>query len=77
MKFSWFMLVDFALYMLYSMTLTKPKPEEPPPVLEIPDETIGRTIPVLFGRRLIKSPIMAWWGDLKILKIKVNSRGKK
>lgn len=77
MKFSWFMLVDIGLYFLYSMLKPKEEPEEKPTPLEVPDETIGRTIPVLFGKRLIKGPILGWWGDVNIIKVKVDAQGKK
>lgn len=77
MKFSWFMLIDIGLYFLYSMLKPKKKPEEPPKNLEVPSETIGRPIGVLFGTRTVKTPIIGWWGDLQIIKAKIDQQGKK
>lgn len=76
MKFSFWMLVDPILYFLYELSKPKTK-EEPLKPLEVPDETVGRTIPVLFGTRKINSPIMLWWGDLFIIKAPVDPQGKK
>ncbi len=44
---------------------------------EAPTSEIGVPIPILFGTRLIQSPSIAWYGDLRIIKIKVDSKGKK
>jgi len=55
--------------------------QKPPQVqdqaLDIPSTEIGVPIGVLFGTRLIKDLTVAWWGDLSIVKIKVDAKGKK
>lgn len=51
-----------------------PKVFEP---LEVPETIIGSTIPVLFGTRPIQQPLLAWYGDVKIVKVKVSTKGKK
>jgi len=57
-----------------------PKPEEQaPPILSdlnVPTAKEGRTIPVLFGTKLIKSPQIVWYGDFDTVPIKSKS-GKK
>ena len=77
MKFSWFMLVDAGLYLLYQTTKGKKPKEEKPQNLEVPTTTIGQPIPVLFGTRPMENPSIAWYGDLSILKVKVSGAGKK
>ncbi len=44
---------------------------------EVPTSEIGVPIPILFGTRLIQSPSIAWYGDLRIIKVKVDTKGKK
>ncbi len=54
-----------------------PKPLETLPTpLEVPSSEIGTPIPVIWGTRTI-APLTAWYGDLKIIKVKVDSGGKK
>ena len=55
---------------------TKTKTPEPSP-LQAPNITVGATIPVLFGSRTIKEPLITWWGDVKILKVKPPAGAKK
>jgi hypothetical protein len=45
--------------------------------LDIPTPEIGKPIGVLFGTRLIKYPHLVWYGNLRIIKKKVNAGGKK
>jgi hypothetical protein len=77
MKFSFFMLLDPVLYMLWKMSKGKKPKEDKPQNLEIPTPTIGASIPVLFGTRPMDAPLIAWYGDLTILKIQVDGKGKK
>lgn len=77
MKFSWFMFIDIGLYLLYSLLKPKKQKEQAPRAMEIPDTTIGTPIPVLFGKRPIKNPILVEVGDLRIVKAKVDPQGKK
>jgi hypothetical protein len=68
--------VASAAFMLFSMSKgSKTKTEDKQ--LEIPSTEVGKTIPVLFGTELITDPSIATWGDLKILKVKVSTAGKK
>jgi hypothetical protein len=48
-----------------------------PQSLEIPSADVGAPIPILFGTRMIKAPNIVWWGDLRIIKVKVSVQGKK
>jgi hypothetical protein len=53
------------------------KPAEPlPEPLDIPTTEVGTNIRVIFGKRMV--PVyLAWYGNVRILKIKVSSQGKK
>ena len=57
------------------------KPPKPPnqteETIDIPDTKIGVPIGVLFGRKKIKDMKVAWWGHVKIVKVKVDAGGKK
>ena len=55
----------------------KPPPQAPDTPLSAPSIEEGRNIPVLFGSRMIKSPSIAWWGDVNIVKVEVPGGGKK
>jgi hypothetical protein len=77
MKFSWFWFIDIGLYFLYSMLKPKKQPEEAPKKFEVPDTTIGTPIPVLFGKRPIKNPILVEYGHVRIIKEQVDPQGKK
>jgi len=67
--------VTFALSYLLS---PKPQSQKPPAVGEVKTPTAeeGREIPVLFGTRIIKSPNVVWYGDIKIKAIRKKG-GKK
>ena len=60
--------------------LLMPKPQSQPPAgldeIEAPTAEVGREIPVLFGRRRIKSPNVVWYGHLRTVAIKAKG-GKK
>jgi hypothetical protein len=59
------------------LTPKPPKPKDTTQTLEVPVTKIGTIIPVLFGRRKIPNPIIAWYGNVRILKVKVSTSGKK
>ena len=73
----WMMFLDPVLYFLYKSTKGKDPEEEAPQALEVPETEQGTPIPVLFGTRWISSPLVAWYGDLDIIKVPVDSSGKK
>jgi hypothetical protein len=50
---------------------TVPEPMTAPTVEE------GVNIPVLFGSRMIKTPLIAWWGDVQIVKVDAPAGGGK
>lgn len=62
---------------LYVLTLAisynnRPKPPSPPDAVaqdlegfDVPTAEDGKPVPVLWGRRQIKSPNVIWYGDLK------------
>lgn len=56
---------------------TKPPPEETPKDLEVPTTEIGTPIPVLFGKRRLNNLSVVWYGDVRIIKVKVDAQGKK
>lgn len=60
-----------------SFLKTDPPPQEPIQDLEVPSTKIGTKIGVLFGRARIPKLHVVWWGDVKIVKVKVNSDSKK
>lgn len=76
---AWFYWVVLAIAAIYAYTKI-PKPQNSPPPdldqLEFPTAKEGQSIPVLFGRRKIKSPNVVWWGDVRSVPIKKKS-GKK
>jgi hypothetical protein len=51
--------------------ISEPEPMKAPSVEE------GVNIPVLFGSRMIKNPMIAWWGDVNIIKVDAPSGGGK
>lgn len=55
---------------------TKKPPEEKPKDFEAPEIKIGTPIGVLFGEKRIE-PMLVYWGNVKILKQKVDSSAKK
>ncbi|WP_027855201.1 hypothetical protein [Marinobacterium litorale] len=60
--------------------LLVPKPKQPNPAaaeeFDIPTAQEGKSIPVLFGTRVIKGASVVWYGDIKTKAIKKKS-GKK
>lgn len=52
-------------------------PETPPSDFEVPSTEIGTPIGVVWGKRRQKKPIVVWYGDVKIVKVKVDTGGKK
>lgn len=50
-----------------------PDVEEQPPAtldeIKAPTATLGREIPVLFGKKLIEGPNVVWYGHLKTVAI--------
>ena len=74
MKFSWKLLVSPTWWFL-TQPNAKPKEETPTP-LEVPTTEIGTIIPVLFGTRYI-IPTLVWYGDVRIKKVKTDTKGKK
>lgn len=62
--------IVFSLFtMLWGMIFPS-KPKEPIKGIQplaVPDTTIGKTIPILFGSRMIKDPSIVWWGDVHIV----------
>ena len=53
-------------------------PEQTPAdPLEVPEQTLGATVGVLFGTKLIKQLHTAWWGDVKIVMLAVGEDSKK
>lgn len=69
---------DPNIHMINKMFFKK-KPPEPKVFqdLEVPDTLIGSYIPVVFGTKPILAPLLAWYGDVAIVKIKVDPKGKK
>lgn len=65
-----------------STFLLRPKPPggTPPPTLgdiRVPTAEDGRSIPVVFGCRIIRGPNVVWYGDARTTPIKVKGGGKK
>lgn len=66
-------------FWIFGLFNRKPKEaeSEPTQTMEAPSVTEGQNIPVLFGSRMIKSPLIAWWGDVSIVKVEAPQGGKK
>ena len=73
----WFWVLDPVLFYLYDKTKGKDPKEEAPQALEVPETTQGTPIPVLFGTRWMPSPFVGYYGDISIIKVPVDSTGKK
>jgi len=73
----WVQLLVWVVTSLISAALS-PKPEKPKPgtLKGIPLAGQGDPIPVLFGKRILKTPNCVWWGDLRTVPIKAKE-GKK
>lgn len=64
--------------LIVGLLIGSPKPPQvKDAALEVPTTEIGTPIGILFGTRLINSPNVVWWGNLSIIKIKVDPKGKK
>ena len=66
----------WAVVVLIIAVALQPKPPgiEPPELSEIdvPTAKQGKAIPKVFGRRIVRSPNVVWYGDLGYNKIKVD-----
>jgi len=75
----WAFIAGLVIALVASYAL-RPKPPSTPPAgldeIKVPTAEEGREIPVLFGCRVVKSPNVVWYGDLKTKAIK-SSGGKK
>jgi len=71
------MAISMAASIAMSLFASKPKMPSEDKQIEIPNPTIGQPIGVLFGKRIIKAPFMAWYGDIAVIKVKVDAGGKK
>lgn len=72
----WGFIVTFVISFALSFLLTpKPKDQKPAGLNEfnIPTAKLGRDIPVLFGRRVMKGANCVWYGDLKAKAIRKRS----
>lgn len=66
------------LVITYKLLTGKEKEDTSTPhALEVPTTEIGTVVPVIWGTRIIKTPLVAWYGDVTIIKRKVNPNGKK
>jgi len=72
----WEYLIIFiiSLVVCYAMA---PKATQPAPAslsdMDIPTAEPGRCIPVVFGTRLLKSPNIVWYGDLRYSPVETSS----
>ena len=71
-------LVVMLVLALAMALLFRPKapPTREPNALEVPTIEEGKTIPVVFGTKPINSPFISWYGNVRIIKVKVGG-GKK
>lgn len=53
-----------------------PKPAKPQPgtLQGVPIADQGTPIAVVFGTRLVKQPVVTWWGDVRTEAIRVKSK---
>lgn len=76
----WFAIASLVLNLVFSAFLRPSPPPGPSPAglgdLDVPTANEGSSIPVIFGRRHIKSPNVVWYGHLRTTAIKTSS-GKK
>lgn len=75
MKFTFYIDPIYSFYKTFFPETEEDKTPSKP--LEVPTTEIGTPIPVLWGTRILKSPSIAWYGDITIIKRKVNPNGKK
>lgn len=75
----WLGLINLILTPIFYLFSKKSKKaaSTPDKTFEIPSVEVGKNLPVLFGTRMIKSPKIAWYGDLRILKVKADTAKKK
>lgn len=65
-------LIFLAIVIIIAVVLQPKPPQETPPELseiEAPTAKQGRAIPKVFGRRIIQSPNIVWYGDIGYNKI--------
>ena len=77
---SWWWAFGLGLDIILTTLWMSKKPKETndiPTPMTAPTVQDGVNIPVLFGSRMIKSPMIAWWGDVEITKVEVPGGGKK
>jgi hypothetical protein len=69
----------YILIVIIIAVALQPKPPGQKPAslseIDVPTATQGRAIPKVFGRRIVKSPNIIWYGDLGYKAIK-QSGGK-
>lgn len=82
------MWIVYAIYLVVFIALTAaaylltPKPKNQntvtkPDKVDIPVAEIGTKLPVVFGTRMIDSPNLVWYGNVRIEEIKKEVSGKK
>jgi len=65
------LLVVVLAAVLFLLAPTPKTPQTKVAQLEIPDSELGIAIPVLFGTRQIKSPFLAWYGNVRIVMVEI------
>ncbi len=74
----WNILIGLAFMIIGYMLMPKPKVQRPEvTVMDDPTAEAGRTIPVLFGDRMITDPNFLWWGEKTYIERSEGSGGKK
>lgn len=75
----WWYIAVFAVALI-GIAKNMPSPQNAPPPglgdIKLPTAQDGRTVPVLFGTKIIEGPNFAWYGDLRTVAIKKKG-GKK
>lgn len=70
-------LIIFAVAIAASIALA-PKPEKPRPAslsdFDAPTAEEGRSIPVVFGTVVVKSPNVTWFGDHRSEKVRASGK---
>lgn len=77
---SWWWAFGLGLDIILTTRWMSKKPKETNDIstpMTAPTVQDGVNIPVLFGSRMIKAPMIAWWGDVGITKVEVPGGGKK
>jgi hypothetical protein len=63
----------FAVIVLIAAVMLQPKPpgQKPPSLSEIdvPTAAQGKPVPKVFGKRIVQSPNIVWYGDLGYNKV--------